>query len=61
MKNTLKKIQHNQIDYIYEIDKNGIIWIVRNNTKINIGQIRALNKKDNVEKIIIQMIEKGNL
>lgn len=49
-------VNHNGRNYSYEIDDDRYLWIVINNMRHNVGQVRPLNSRDNVEEIVHEML-----
>lgn len=47
---------HNGTKFYFEIDENGYIWIIKDNTRFNVGQVRPLNSQDNIEDTIHEML-----
>lgn len=50
-------VNHKGTIYFYELDEQGYVWIRKNDgTRFNVGQVRPLNRLDNIVEVVHDML-----
>lgn len=52
-------IIHNSQRFEYEIDEHGYIWLLIETGKTNVGQVKSVTHRDNIEKVLHKMLDGG--